>query len=56
MKMLKWQWQSWYNKMRRVIHIVRWQRISYKSKSITLITTKLISLHETVSTEATQFI
>ena len=41
--------------MRRVIHIVRGQRTSYNIKSINLVTTKLISLHQTASTVATQF-
>ena len=41
--------------MRKVIHIVRGQRTSYKIKSINSITTTLISLHQTVPTEATQF-
>ena len=41
--------------MRRVIHIVGGQRTSYNIKLINLITTKLISLHQTVPTEATQF-
>ena len=41
--------------MRRVIQIVRGQRTSYDIKSINLITTKLISLHQTVLAEATQF-
>ena len=41
--------------MRSVIHIVRGQRTSYNIKSTNLITTKLISLHQTVPTEATQF-
>ena len=41
--------------MRRVIHKARGQRTSHNTKSINLITTKLISLHQTVPTEATQF-
>ena len=41
--------------MSRVIHIVRGQRTSYNIKSVNLIATKLISLHQTAPTEATQF-
>ena len=41
--------------MPRVIHIVRGQRTSYNIKSINLINTKLISLHQTVPKEVTQF-
>ena len=41
--------------MRRVIYIVRGQRTSYNIKSVNLITTKLVSLHQRVPAEATQF-
>ena len=41
--------------MRRVKHKVRGLRTSYNIKSINLITTNLISLPQTVPTEATQF-
>ena len=54
-KMSKLKWQTYYEKMRRVIHIVRGQRTNYNIKSIDLMTTKLISHHQTVPTEATQF-
>ena len=40
--------------MCRVIHIVRRQRTSYNIKSVNLITTKLITLQQTVPTETTQ--
>ena len=53
--MSKLKWQTYYEKMRRVIHIVRGQRTNYNIKSIDLMTTKLISHHQTVPTEATQF-
>ena len=39
--------------MPRVTHKVREQRTSYNIKSINLIANKLISLHQTVQTEAT---
>ena len=42
--------------MRRVIHKVRDQRTSYNIKSFNLITTELISLPQTVTTEANQLI
>ena len=41
--------------MHRVIHKVRGQKTSYNIKSINLITKKLISLPQSVPTEATQF-
>ena len=41
--------------MHRVIHKVRGQKTSYNIKSINLITKKLISLPQTVPTEASQF-
>ena len=41
--------------MLRVIFKVRGQRTSYNIKSINLISKKLISLPQTVPTEATQF-
>ena len=41
--------------MCRVIHKVRGQGTSYNIKSINLITTKLISLPQTVPKEVTQF-
>ena len=54
-KMSKLQWKTQYNKISRVIHIVRGQATNYNIKSINLITTKLISLRQTGPTEATQF-
>ena len=53
--MSKLQWQTKYDKIRRVIQIVRGQRTSYDIKLSNLITTKLTSLHQKVMTEATQF-
>ena len=41
--------------MCRVIHKVRGQRTSYNIKSNNLITTKLVSLTQTVPTEAIKF-
>ena len=41
----KLQWQTWYTKIRRKIHLVEGQWLSYNIKSINIITTKLISLH-----------
>ena len=41
--------------MHRVIRKVRGQRTSYNIKSINIITKKLISLPQTVPTEANQF-